>query len=274
METIRISMLPNVLDCSRRAAANQFPELIEKAGFNLAPKRTGIYTAVGAGTHAAIKNMLTHKIKTGELNSPEENVEAGVSKYETELKEAESIVYDDITHNQDAGKFQINRFVKFYQRDIAPRLAFPEGANPSDHIERYIERQLKGFKISGHIDVITLYSICDTKSGKTKRAYHSQLGGYANLVVADGGKAPRYLLCHYLPRVHIDKPYPGTKIVNYDVEFSMNEAWYTINQIIRDVNNFKDSQNPASFQANPQSTLCSPKYCRAFGTTFCKYHKD
>ena len=27
--------------------------------------------------------------------------------------------------------------------------------------------------------------------------------------------------------------------------------------------------DPWAFQANPSSILCSPKYCPAFGTTFC-----
>lgn len=274
METIRISMLPTVLDCTRRAAANQFRDLIDDAGYNLQEKTTGIYTILGTGTDAAINNMLTHKIKTGKLNNPEENIEAGVAKFEEEIKSADSIIYDDTTHNQDAAKFQIDRFVKFYQRDIAPRIRFPENADPKDHIQVYVEIRLKGYKITGHIDLVTLFSICDTKTGKALRAYHSQLGGYANLLVSQGREKPKYLIVHYLPRVNMRKSYPGTKVQVYDVEFSINESWYTINQIIRDLNNFKENANPACFPANPQSTLCSIKYCRAFGTTFCKYHKE
>jgi len=267
-----MSMLPNVSDCCRRAAASQFWGLIENAGFKLGERSHGIYLSVGNGGHAAVKNMLTHKIKTGELNTPEENIEVGLQKYEDDIKEAEFLTYDGVTPNQDAGKFQISRFVKFYQRDIAPRLIFPEGADPAKHIEVYYEHRLKEFKISGHVDLITKFSICDAKGGKTVRAYHSQLGGYANLHVTDGGEKPKYLIVHYLPRVHMDKTYPGTKIELYDVDFSMNESWYLVNQLIRDVNNFKESGNPACFQANPQSTLCSRKYCRAHKTNFCKYH--
>lgn len=272
-ETIRISMLPTVLDCTRRAAANQFSKLIDDAGYKLNERTTGIYTILGTGTDAAINNMLTHKIKTGDLPSPENSIEAGVSKFEEEIKDAESIIYDDTTSNQDAAKFQIDRFVKFYQRDIAPRLAFPGNADPKDHIQKKVEMRLSGYQITGHIDLITLYSICDTKTGKALRAYHSQLGGYANLEVGQGGKKPKYLIVHYLPRVNWRKSYPGTKIQLYDVEFSINESWYAINQIIRDLNNFKDTTNPACFPANPQSTLCARKYCRAYGTNFCKYHR-
>lgn len=272
METIRISMLPTVLDCTRRAASNQFTELIENAGYTLQEKVTGIYTIVGTGTHAAIDNMLSHKIKTGALPTPEESIQAGIAKFEEKIKEADNIIYDEATHNQDAAKFHIDRFTKFYHRDIAPRLVFPENADPKDHIEIEVEIKLRGYTIRGHIDLITLYSICDTKSGTMLRMYHSQLGGYANVYTAQGGKKPKYLIVHYLPRVNMRKSYPGTKIQVYDVDFSINESWYAINQIIRDLDNFKRDGNPACFPANPQSTLCGKKYCSAYGTEFCKYH--
>jgi hypothetical protein len=265
-------MLPNALDCCRRAVSGQFSELIEDAGYKLNEKRNGIYSVVGTGTHTGVHNMLTHKIKTGELNSVDENIQAGIAEYEKKLKDSSDILYDDITYNQASGKFQIMRHVKYYQHDIAPRLVFPENAKPEDCLEIATEHTLKGFRISGHIDVRPIDSIRDTKSGKIMRPYHSQLGGYANLSITDGYKKPKYLIADYLPRVHMDKPYPGTKTECYPVDFSMNEGWYVINQLIRDVNNFKEAGNPAHFQANPQSTLCNEIYCRAFKTEFCKYH--
>lgn len=271
METIRISMLPNALDCCRRAAAGQFHDLLSDAGFTLNESRKGIYTIVGDGTHKGTEHMLTQKIKTGTLPPVQESIDVGIAEYETKISDSTDLVYDATTPDQGNGKLQIYRFIKFFQRDIAPKLVFPENADPAKCLEVRIERTHKGFKISGTVDIRTEYSIVDTKSGK-ERAHHSQLGGYANLSVSDGWEKPNNLLIGYLPRVHMDKPYPGTRIISYDVDFSMNEAWYLVNQLIRDVNNFKQSGNPACFQGNPQSTLCSEKYCRAYGTEFCKYY--
>lgn len=265
-------MLPNVLDCMRRAAANSYGKMISDAGFKLNEKRTGIYMMLGSGVHEANRSMLKNKIETGSLGNVEDAIEVGINEYHTKINEAEDILYDNITINQKYGEYQLKQLTKMYYNDIAPRMEFPEGADPDSHLELYIESYIDNFLISGHVDVITKYSICDTKSGKTIRPYHSQLGGYAILFKTKTGKPPKYLLTHYLPRIHPDKIYPGTKINRYDVEFSMTEAWYLINQVMRDINNFQACWNPATFQANPQSMLCNKKYCRAYQTKFCKYH--
>ena len=271
---IRCSMLPNVLDCERRAIANQFRKFIEDAGFKLNVKRTGIYNIVGNGTHAANWYMLKNKILTGKLSPVNDAIEYGVEKFYSDLKESEDVLYDDVTPTKDHGQMQIYRMTKAYYRDIAPRLQFPENARPEDHLEKYVCGKIQDFDITGHIDVTTVSAICDTKSGKMARAFHSQLGGYANLEMSAGNPKPKYLMAHYLPRIHNDKPYPNVKIQLYPVDFSINEAWYIINQIIRDVNYFKENQNPACFPANPQSSLCNKKYCVAYNTNFCQYCKE
>ena len=273
METIRISMLQSSVDCCRRAASGQFQKLIgDDAGYALTQERTGVYTAMGTGAHAGVQNMRIHKILHGSLNNVQENIDMAIWEYDKSLQETPDVLYDNITGNQDIGRLQIEQFVKHYQNDVAPFLKFPENADPAKHIERHIVLQLKGYKVSGHIDVTPTRSICDTKTGKALRACHTQLGGYANLAVSDGDEKPEQLIVHHLPRVSVGKPYPGTTTLSYPVDFCMNEAWYIINQLIRDVENFKASGNPACFQANPNSMLCNEKYCRAYGTKFCEYH--
>jgi hypothetical protein len=142
---------------------------------------------------------------------------------------------------------------------------------PNDYLGVYIEASIKDCLIAGNIDVITINGIRNTRIGKRPRPYHTQLGGCANLLKATRGIIPENLVTDYLPRNKIEKPYGGTITETYDVKFSMTESWFLIQKLIRDINNFKKNGNPASFQANPNSQLCNPKYCMAFGTDFCGY---
>lgn len=80
-------------------------------------------------------------------------------------------------------------------------------------------------------------------------------------------------MTHYLPRIATEKAYTGTIITDYDYDFSTNESWYKINELINCTEQFKKSGNAACFNANPESKLCSRKYCKAYGTNFCKYFK-
>ncbi len=274
MISIRASMLPRSLDCMRAAACAQFSDLVEDAGFTLNERGTGIYTAVGVGTHAAARHILTEKIKTGSLPDVGQSIEAGVAEYNNSLTEYESITYDDVTPSQGVGAYQVNVLTKAFYNDVAPRCKFPEGADPADHLELYLKTRIgDDAELSGHIDIRTASSVVDTKSGKMLRPVQTQLGAYSNLLSANGYEYPDSLIVAHLPRVHKEKIYPGTTFDNYPVKFCVNESWYLVNQIIRDVKNFKQSGNPASFPANPQSTLCSAKYCQCYGTRFCEYFK-
>lgn len=271
MNKLRCSMLPTAQDCTRRAIAGQFRKIIIEAGYQLNEKRKAVYTVMGVGTHSAGKFMLSNKITTGFLPSIDDCIEVGIDEYYKELSDSQDIIFDKITTNKKYGEYQIQQMVKYYYKDVAPKMVFPENINPDDYLEVELKVTLNGFEISGHVDVITLKSLCDTKSGALLRPYHTQLGGYENLAISNDYPKHEHLIINHLPRVHPDKIYPGVKNVVYDVDHCINESWFLINQLIRDVKEFEKVGNPAIFQANPQSTLCNEKYCMAFGTDFCRY---
>ena len=272
MIKVRCSMLPRCLDCMRAAACGQFPDIINEAGYVLNEKTTGIYTAVGIGTHEAARYMLSHKITHGSLPPAGECIGSGIAEYWRKLEEFESVVYDDATPSQDVGAYQINVMTKAFYRDVAPRLQFPENATPENHLEMFLRARIgDDAELSGHPDIYTGLSIVDTKSGTQLRPVQTQVGGYINLLTANKRRKPENAIIVHLPRTRKDKVYPGTGFASYPVNFCANESWYLVNQVVRDVKNFIKSGNPASFQANPQSTLCSRKYCRAYGTKFCEY---
>ena len=270
---IRCSTLPGVSDCCRMAAANSQSELIEEAGFALNERRTGIYSLIGTAVHKGNEAVLRQKIISGTLPEYKVSYDSAMSEFAKELGKSEDVIFDDTTVNQTHAERQIKTLTGAYYRDVAPKIKFPEGCDPNDHIEVSLRAEIDGFEITGHPDIISESSILDTKSGAKPHPYHAQLGMYANLLVAQRNWKPKFLITNHLPRTKVDKPYPGTVNFGYDVDFSMNEAFYLLKQFIRDIKNFQACGNPASFQANPNSSLCSKKYCKAFGTKFCGYHK-
>lgn len=263
-------MLPDANNCMRRAIGNQYSKMLYEFGFKIRPIiTTGAYAIVGTGSHSAARHLLIQKMH-GKTISLSHAIDFGISEYEIEGKKYEKIEYDKVVYNKEAGILHIKKFTQAYYTDIVPKMSFPDKAKPNDHLELTLKKTFMGFNLSGHVDVWTGNSICDTKTGAKKMAYHSQLGGYGLLI---GESMFKKLYINWLPRVSLSKPYPGTKIIAYDKKFAMTEAYTTIVRIIDAINKFKSTPKPSCFPANPNSYLCSEKYCRAYGTNFCEYYK-
>lgn len=267
---IRCSMLPGYIDCSRMAVANGYRDMLQDAGYDLPVYSTKkIYTVIGTCTHHASEYMCTKKIEGKHSNDVYEFTE---DKFLTELKTAESLEYEKITPNQEHAQYQIRRFIYCFQRDILPKLRFPENASPKDHLELFLKAKIREYDITGHVDIMTAASICDTKTGNLLKPCHTQVGGYNLLAKSNYDFVPKNNIIFFMPRVHKDKNYPGTQIIKLNPDFCTGEAYSLINRIIDDMEEFKKSGNPRAFVANPQSILCNKKYCRAFGTSFCEYY--
>jgi hypothetical protein len=271
MLKIRASALPGFNNCMRREIASQYPEFLEESGFKIpVQNRTGIYAPVGVGIHASINYMLTQKILGSEDYTDPQQI--GIEEYEKEFQKYDEIIFDTGTTNKENGSLQIQRITKVFYKEILPRMEFPENAKPEDHLEVKIEKQLEnqGYKLTGRLDIITKNSIIEAKNGKKVNPYQAQLGGYGLLLGSDNFE--RMFLQNF-PRTTLKKPYPGTTIVPYDKKFCMGEAWETIGRVINCIEDFKKKRQSRCFPANPNSYLCSAKYCKAFGTSFCGYHK-
>ena len=269
---VRASMIPDSQDCMRRAASNQYTDLLSDAGYEFSgEKRIGAYAPVGVGAHAAGEFILTSVIENGFIPSVNNSIQHAISVYETEFKKYDMVEFDDIIYSKDAGIDHVKRFARVYAADVAPRMRFPEGAKPKEHLELYLKNIYRGFEISGHVDVYTGRSICDTKTGKTVKSHQSQLGCYGLLLGEENFEG---LVINHLPRVGLDKKYPGSKIIKYNKGFSLKEAFRGIDRIIDCVEKFKKDGRPESFPANPSSYICTKKYCKCYGTSFCEYRKE
>ena len=269
MLTIRCSSLPGFQNCMRREIASQYPEFLGESGFKFSGKKTtGAYSLVGTGSHAAGQYMLAEKIKKGVV-SDKRSWEYGIAEFEKEFVKHEEVEFDKIIYNKDSAIKHIIRFTKIYFEDVASKIRFHADSKPENCLELSLKNQIRNYKISGHVDVYNGKTIFDSKFEAKIKPHHSQLGGYGLLIGKDNFNN---LVVNNLPRVGLDKPYPGTTNIVYDKMFCMAEAWSIINRVIDCIEIFKEKRLPSCFPANPNSYLCSKKYCKAHGTKFCGYH--
>jgi hypothetical protein len=231
------------------------------AGYILNIMPPSIGAAVGTGVHAAAAYQAKEKM-AGRDSS--DGHELGIETY---LKETtDGVIFDTTTTSNNDAFRQIQTLSASVKYEIIPNVS-PVSVEPEG-----MSAAWEGIELCGRWDLEEPDGIDDYKSGKLRPA-HAQLGGYSLLRKSHGKPRPERLTVFHLPRVSIKKTYPGSAKYNYSVDVCERAAFTTLQHIIRDIKNFQASQEPAAFQANPMSMLCSPKHCSAFGTDFCEITK-
>lgn len=270
---IRPSSLPAWNDCPRRTATQLYRPLILSAGYELRTLDNTIGAAVGRSVHAGAAFTMKSKIDTGELGADDDAGACALEEYSENV--ADGVAWDDATPGRNDGERQILRMVRSYREHLAPKI------EPIS-VERRIECDLgDGFVLSGQTDQVVREmggGVRDLKTGKVQRANGSQYGSYSLLVRAHGGTVEA-LVEDYLPRVRLKLPQPEPVSHKFDVAACENAALDTINDMKAAVEEFvrrlqQGGRPPeGAFRANPQSMLCSDKWCSAWGTAFCRIHR-
>ena len=67
------------------------------------------------------------------------------------------------------------------------------------------------------------------------------------------------------------QPKPVTE--TQDVREIETAAIQVLAKMVTDIDEFRRTGDPWSFLANPNSRLCSPDWCKAWGTDFCREHR-
>jgi hypothetical protein len=270
---IRASALTWYPDCNRRGAAQILRAEILAAGFSLRRPPRGIGAAIGSAVHAGAEMALLMKAKTGDLPSAQMMIDfAGVTLLEA-LNRTE-IAFDDATPNRiDAGK-QVISMTRAYHRVVAPTI------NPILVEERLEAEIAPGIILSGKPDTVAREpgAIRDTKTGARTAGTHApQLGAYSLLSRAHDLDIERASI-DFIKRVPVRKPQPDPVSKLVPIAQAETAATNIIRHIEGDLKTFREGDrerrilpgDPWAFQANPSSMLCSPKYCPAFGTEFCR----
>ena len=272
--TIRASMLPAYPDCPRRAAARQWRDEIQAAGFELREIRPTAGAAVGTAVHAAAARMLQAKRDAGDPGRPEDAVEQAIAGFREEV--AAGCEWDDSTPNGRTAETQITRQTRMYAQTVVPA-ADPfvvENTWPGETEPRRLWADAgDGFRLTGTVDLVTTaLDLDDLKTGVLPRPYQAQLGGYSLLLRSQPEPiTPRSLRRTWLERTRQSKPQAEPRSQEYDRGDSERAAAGTIRAIKGSLHAFRDggSSDPWSFPANPMSMMCSRKFCPAHSTPWC-----
>jgi hypothetical protein len=258
---IRASGLPSYADCSRRAATRFLGTEIADAGYLLRNDvGANIGAALGSSTHEAASYSLNSKMYDSNLGTDNDALELAMNKLHDIGKDG--ISYDDTTPTYDRAELQLRVLVSSYRTLLGPIIEPVE-------VEVRLEANIgEGFIFSGQFDVRELTTIRDLKTGAVARANIAQYGGYA-LLCRVHNRTVEKIVEDYLPRQRIPEP----EFYEYGVNDAMLAASAILKRIKADVANFRTTGEPTSFIANPQSMLCSDKFCPAWGTKFCCEHK-
>jgi hypothetical protein len=271
---IRCSALSGYPDCPRRGAARLFWREITAAGYRLGRSVRGIGAAIGTSTHKSAATALEEKARSGKLPPLSVAQDAAVATLRDEL--AGEIRYDadrGPTHNARQAEAQTLAMASAYHRIVAPTV---EPITVETRLEAAIA---PGLILSGQPDVVCREpaQVRDLKSGARRPGSNTpQLGGYSLLARSNGIDIDSAAI-DFVQRVAVNKPQPDP--VTHPVAIAPAETAATniIRHIADDLATFRNGDpqrrilpgDPWAFLANPNSILCSPRYCSAWGTEFC-----
>jgi hypothetical protein len=271
---IRASALSGYADCPRRSAARMFRQEIEAAGFQLGRTIRGIGAAIGTAVHRGAEIALAEKAHSGRLPPIGVTEDAAIETLRDQI--AGEIEYEGpagVTQTKAQAEIQSRQMTRAYHRAIAPTV------DPIQ-VEQRLEAEIApGVILSGQADLVAREpgAVRDLKTGaRPPRAFAPQLGAYS-LLARTHELEIEHAHVDYIKRVTAGRPQPEPKTQRAAIARAETAAAATIGHILRDLHIFRHGDPELrimpgdvwAFAANPSSSLCSPKFCPAFGTDFC-----
>lgn len=256
---IRASSLSTYVDCPRRAACSVEHAAIVDAGYVLRTLPRHIGASTGTATHAGAEHILKNKLDGRALVGVNDASEAAINSLDGEL--AKETTWDDTTPNRNAAQHQVVRQVAQFWLDAEPLI------EPTAVEERLSAELEPGVVATGRVDCREIGRLDDLKTGR-KRANAAQYGLYA-LIAEAHGHIIADLREIFIKRVRLTATQPAAEMIEYDTDSAKRAAMAIAGRMISDINEFRDTEDPWSFLANPRSMLCSDRFCPAHGTEFC-----
>ena len=261
---VRPSSLPTYPDCARRWAANHLRAMVTAAGYSLRQLGRQIGAAVGTATHAAAAAAFRARKDGQPIGADCE--EAGMAALDAEIEVA--VGWDDTTPDRNTAQHQIRRQYRVYREAVI------EKVEPLV-IEGQVEAvRPSGVIVSGRTDLVIAAPVVlrDLKTGRAKRANGAQYGTYSRLLRSNGTPVTA-LIEDYVARVAKGASQPHPEEIPYDIAASEAQSEAILRRIESDLRAFSATGEAEVFLANPNSMLCSARYCPAHGTGFCQVHR-
>lgn len=271
---IRTSSLSQYPDCNRRVAANIFAEDIAEAGYVLRQEIRGVAAAIGTAVHTGAAAIMAEKVHLGFMPPRDFGLDAGKDKL-AELVH-EGVIYDEMSISRGEAETSALRMIRTYRDDLAPHL-------DAIMIEQQLEAEVTPtLTLTGTPDLVAREpkGIRDLKTGKQMGHHRPQIGGYHLLVRAQGLDVDHAAI-DFIQRVGKKAEQPKPVSTSYDVAEVETAASNILRSMESDIRTFREGDlkrrispgDPWAFLANPQSRLCAPAFCRAWGTQFCVEHR-
>lgn len=281
---IRVSSLPGWPDCNRRGAARLFKRIIENMGFQLRTTPRGIGASVGTAVHKSASVILDEKARSGELPPNSVGCDAAADTLDEEVRQG--VMFDGdrgATRTHNEATRQVVMMSSTYHRVIAPDV-FPI------LVEERLEAEVEpGLILSGQPDLVAREpgQIRDLKTGTRLSNYFSQAGGYSLLARTPRPGHPEGIeitqaSIDFIKRERPDKVPSEPIIKPVPIEAAETAAANIIRNMAQSLKVFMEGDperriqpgDPWAFESNPQSVLCSARFCPAHSTEFCKDHMD
>lgn len=270
-DLVRASSLPGYADCPRRAATRLFRRDILAAGYTLNETPRGIGATIGTSVHAAAALTLTDKARTGAPAALSAVTDCAVETYRETAREG--VTFDKETPASPEAERQVVAMATAYQRTLAIEI------EPLAVEERLEAETPFGIVLTGQSDVLAREPgrLRDLKTGKKRGSYKPQFGAYSLLSKAHGFDVTG-VSEDFLQRVSAKRPQPDPVSFDHDLAAAETAALSVLRHIAMDIRVFRDGEpergvlpgDPWAFSANPSSILCSPKFCPAHGTQWCR----
>jgi PD-(D/E)XK nuclease superfamily len=270
---IRASSLSRYADCPRRSSASMFRREIEDAGHKLRRLPAGVGALIGSATHRAVEFMLNGKLHdNGALPPLSAASDCGRDALQEQLAGGE-VEFDATTASRAAAVGQTIQMVRVYHQAVAPLIS-------PVHVEQRFEADVAdNIVLSGQPDLVCLEpgQIDDLKTGAREPGNHNpQIGAYS-LLAKSHNLDINLGVIDFIKRVPIGKPQPEPVRITVPLAVAESAAVNVLRHVIEDLRVFREGDarlgllpgDPAAFLANPNSMLCSAKYCSAHGTSFC-----
>ena len=251
---LRASNLNTAEDCERRA------------GFRaLNPDHEG-HAHIGG-----IVGTMAHRIVEAVVRD-ESRPEESAAKHLEEEMDRGSVEFDGLTANDGEAIRQARSLAKgiwgfagatLRKMDVEMELRSPMGIRLGDDREVVLK---------GTLDYIGGGRILDIKTSRSRRGVfsHAQMGAYHQLA-SDHDHDVGSIGILYMPRTALKNPQPEPELIGVSVEAARTHS----NQMIAGLTDgLKSAITPdrydySPFRANPQSMLCSAKWCPLHGTEHC-----
>lgn len=278
LKKIRVSSLDTFTNCARLAACGvsvvdpstgvEVP-LPELAGITINTKKRGRKAHVGIAMHAAGESIAKDKLEGRPINKRAARQAVSDKLKENWDETEETGKTNRIETIEDAEKIIDNLFEALVAHVSSLNIVAAEISLEMQYNDNTV--------LTGHPDVVTdnggRLAVRDYKSnGSTASKPHpAQIGGYGILLDNEGYPIDLGFIDEFQRLKTKEAARITTK---YDMVEAKKFADATIERFSNNIDRFIATGDPNSFNANPASNLCSPKYCPAWGTDFCTVGKQ